>query len=447
MTPLERLHEELENVERALRETLRYDYGPERTREYYDECAARIAEIKKATSGVAPTDRDTISAQLNELSFLATWISLIERSHLGEFSWPFADELRRMAKALFAEKTLKGDRLEPIIHVVAEGHGYRIVYETQVPAASGKRRFVVVAFPRSLKHHVLLHTIFGHELGHTALHTAVAGNVLQADVMAALSGSGPMENEASATAWMNDVNAPQEIKDALARYEARFGQPYVFADSHLQNWLIELICDLFGILLFGPGFLAAHRVILEPMHPNVYGVDLTEPTHPPYAVRHRMLVQIMRLLGWDRTVTNASHDVFHQAETELLKFLLEDPYDPWVTVFDDAQLKIAISGVQSIFATHVDLGYTPMNAKTLVALIDGLAKGYPPVLAEIDPEGKPLLTKIDISQSLYAGWIYWEGRGHLKQSIQPSFHLTNRLCNHALLQQCAINMAINEKVA
>ncbi len=165
MTPLEFLKQEFENVERALRETLRHEYGPAGTAEYYAECVSRLAEINRAIQGIRADDAKTISEYLDELSLLAAWIFLIERSHLGEFSWPFADELRRMATELLSEINLKGEQLKPIIHIVAEGEGYQIVYEPQVPPVSGGRRFVIVAFPRSLKHHVLLHTLFGHEVG------------------------------------------------------------------------------------------------------------------------------------------------------------------------------------------------------------------------------------------------------------------------------------------
>src|SRR5438309_2692884 len=108
MGPLEFLHEEFENVKRALKETLRHDYIPERSKEYYDECGARLAEIKKAILVVAPADVQTIAAIVDELSHLANWISLIERSHLGEFSWPFAEQLDRLARALLAERSMAG---------------------------------------------------------------------------------------------------------------------------------------------------------------------------------------------------------------------------------------------------------------------------------------------------------------------------------------------------
>src|SRR3984893_1043508 len=138
MSPLEFLREEHSNVDRALQETLRYDYGPEQSNEFYVECAARLGRIKKRIEpgGVAESDRQSIAALLSDLGYIATLISLIERSRLGEFSWPFADELRALALILLAERNLFGDTSHPIIHVVADGRGYRIRNEDAVQSAS-----------------------------------------------------------------------------------------------------------------------------------------------------------------------------------------------------------------------------------------------------------------------------------------------------------------------
>lgn len=443
MSPLEFLKEEFENVERALQETLRYDYVPERSKQYYTECAARLDEIRKAIGGIVATDLPKISEQIYELSLLANWISLIERSHLGEFSWPFAEELHRLATSLLFETSMAGKRLNPVIHVVAEGRGYRIIYEPQVPSASGRCRFVVVAFPRSLKHHVLLHAIFGHEVCHTAFHTATAGGVLHRQVVPALTNAGPLLDATAATDWLYHAKAPADVQLALKQYSSTYGWKFELAEEFRQSWLVELMCDLFGLLLFGPGFLAAHRALLQPMHPNPYEIDLLGPTHPPYAVRHRMLVRVMRLVGWDKPITVAADADAYTAENELLKFLLDDTYDPWVTVFDDAQLQTSIAAIQGLFAVQPHVGYRRPNAQSVVALVDRLKRGLPPLLTDLEPDGKPKLQKIDISQVLYAGWIYWTGRSHLTGTVPLDFFLTNRLCDQALLQQRAINIAID----
>ena len=76
MQPKEFLVEEHANVKRALDETLRFDYGPpELTRDYYEECAARLEIIEKEIARVSAAD---VSALLWELSELAKWISYIK---------------------------------------------------------------------------------------------------------------------------------------------------------------------------------------------------------------------------------------------------------------------------------------------------------------------------------------------------------------------------------
>lgn len=446
MTPLEFLKEEFDNVRRALDETLRHDYGPEQSGDYYRECEARLTDINAAISSIAATDAVKIYTYLSQLSYVAIFVSLIERSRLGEFSWPFADELRRIAKALLAEKDLKGDLLNPIIHVVSEGQGYRIYYEAQVPVASSQRRFLVVAFPRSLKHHVLLHALFGHEVGHTALYTTVAGGILQGEVISALIASGPLKDLASMNAWLNSAAAHQDVKNELIAHTTQHGWPFVFTKENRGHWLIELICDLFGVLLFGPAFFAAHRAYLQPLHPNPYAINTAQPTHPPFAIRHKMLVQIMRVTGWDTPITNASDGDVHSAETEMIKFLLDDPYDPWARFFDDAELQRAVAGVRKIFAPHGPLGHTPINSVGLITLIKRLMRGLPPIVADIDQDGAPQLTDVLISQTLYAGWVYWIGRQHLAGAVALDFLTTNRLCDQALLQQRAINYTLSAGV-
>src|ERR1700730_2278688 len=121
MTPHEYLEQQAENVEQALSETLRYDYGPKPTWNYYQECRESLDRIKLAITSTNTTDYAEIEARLDELTSLSVWISLIERSRLGEFSWPFAEALRRMAEELLADTGLSGAKTPPIVHIVADG--------------------------------------------------------------------------------------------------------------------------------------------------------------------------------------------------------------------------------------------------------------------------------------------------------------------------------------
>lgn len=448
MTPLEFLKVEFENVSLTLRETLRHDYGPAQSADYYRECAARLTIIKTNIAALKPADAIKIHGTLNELSYVATFVSLIERSRLGEFSWPFADELRKVAKALLAEVTLGGDPVEPIIHVMSEGEGYKIFYEAQVPPTSSTRRFLVVAFPRPLKHHVLLHTLFGHEVGHTAITATTTATVLQGKVLKALTASSPLKNVTTMNAWLNRADAPNNVKNELAAYTARTRLKFEFNEENRESWLVELICDAFGLLLFGPAFLAAHHAYLLPLEPRPNTINVDESTHPPFSIRHKFLIQLMKSAKWNTPITSLADGNIYLAEKDFLDSLLQDTHDNWAAFFTDAEIDEIVSEIKLLFQSYGSMSYEPASSTAIKALIKRLIRGSPPILDSIDASGKVHLESVRISQTLYAGWAYWAGREHLKLEpnfIPLDFLSVNKLCDYALLQQRAIDLTISAR--
>lgn len=443
MLPGEFLTDELENVKRILQDTLRHEYAPELTQDYFLECEERLNRISRNARKIESAKIDQVRAVkglLSELSDLARWIFFIERSHLGEFSWPFADEVRRIADLLLSTPSVNGST-KPITHFVADGEGYWIFDEGQFSAIEGLNRFIVVAFPRSLKHHVLLHTIFGHELGHAALYTG--GNVsnLQTRLLKELTCSGRLRTADSMRDWLTAGDIPEGLRDHYDASEVPFNPHSV---PHTW-WLIELMCDLFGLLLFGPGFLAAHRTILRPRNPSGYEFELSEPSHPPYAVRHRMLVQAMRRLKWDKPQMSNFDGA---AESLFLRYVLDDDYGPWATVFEDDQIDGALCEISATLGELGSLEYELPTGEVLGVLIKRIVDGIPPLLEEISGDGVPTHRLVPISQILHAGWIAWLGRSELfgSKGAEPPkdfFFLNNRLCDYALLQQKGINPGLN----
>jgi hypothetical protein len=358
------LWEELRNVKMALKETLRYDYGPDPVQDYFVECDRRLARLEADIPLTAPQN---LWQQFEELWSISFWISLIERSRLGEFSWPFAERIREIARPLLAEQNL-GGTVNPIVHFIAEGSVYQIDYEAAVSPATGQS-FAIVAFPRSLKHHVLLHVIFGHELGHAAQNTALNAPILLSEVQEPLTAQGKMADVASITAWLRDNNAPDAIKAQVAT----FGPDPIFSDEALESWLQELICDLFGLLLFGPSFIAAHRAMIRYSERNPYDLG---PTHPPYAVRQRMLVQGMRLLDWHQP-SNALNAQLQDAERRALEYVMDDQYSDWATLFTDDQLRRAIDGVLQCLTARGGFQYERPSAEVLSELLRKLIDKMP----------------------------------------------------------------------
>jgi hypothetical protein len=178
--------------------------------------------------------------------------------------------------------------------------------------------------------------------------------------------------------------------------------------------------------------------LLRPTHRTPYEFDLLEPTHPPYAVRHKMLVRALRLLNWERPVTIPAQGNIHQAEVAALKFITDDPYSAWASFFSDKQLSDAIRGLQNVLRQYGNYQYRQPTSQVLAALIDRLRRRLPPIGADIDGEGNPSFTENNRTHSLLAGWIYWLGQGTLIKQDALSFLEINRLCNQALLQQRGI---------
>ena len=117
MTPQEFLLHECKNVEALLDQTLRHEYGLDGSQDFYDECVTRLKFIEGQISSTADANvLEELGRELNDLSKL---ICRIERSSLGEYSWPFVEELKKMANAICIENSASGKPSK--IYVLADG--------------------------------------------------------------------------------------------------------------------------------------------------------------------------------------------------------------------------------------------------------------------------------------------------------------------------------------
>jgi hypothetical protein len=446
LTPLDFLVEEARSVEQALNETLRHDYGPERSQTYFEECRVRLDTVKRALADYPEMDRGMVAAQMQALSSLGSRVSLIERAHLGEFSWPFATIVEQVADQMFVEASYNEEmhrvELKPIVHVVAEGTDYQIVDDEMPPP--GDRRIIIVAFPRQLKHHVLLHTIFGHELGHIAINAERPGLVMRTSVIPKAT-RGPLQDKVQADAWLRQADAPASVKAALAKDET-----LGFQEQSLVNWRQEIICDLFGLRLFGPAFAAAHRTIIQALCPKDNFFDLESTTHPTYPVRQRVLAQAIEILGWDQPVSTAEDGPLHEAERALIAYITGSVPDAWFQIYTRPEVEALLSALEKLLDSD-RLNYVPPRRDDLCELVRRLSQERPPISQTVDAEGTPQNRDISGTHCLYAGWSYWFGRAaladearkHDAQVLELTFLELNRLCDQALLQQRAIDL-VNE---
>ena len=252
---------ECESIRRVLQETLRYEYGGEGSRDFFEECEIRLNFIKsqiEITATAAHAELQNNAILLIELSNL---IARIERSSMGEYSWPFVDELKEIAFAICTEVTLKDLHTPPKVHVLSDGglDKYMIYPEQKRPSA-GQRRILTIVFPRSLKHFVLLHPVLGHELGHAIWRGSEYEKLLKTIIESTLLSVNTKFNNSNSTAtWLYDSNAPLDTQQLLANFgagginQANFFQNY----ANWGAWVEEITCDLIGISTFGPSFVVS----------------------------------------------------------------------------------------------------------------------------------------------------------------------------------------------
>src|ERR1700677_1983636 len=243
------LKEECRNVLHLLNDTLRHAYSVADGKNFYFEFHTRVAALTRQIDAAAQDDMVTLGLLSERVSGLSELITRIERSHIGEFSWPFAECLRSLAIDLCRREGLPSPDYDPLFFISAEGGllAYSISFEpVGNTALDAKKQIFNIVFPRSLKHNVLLHPILGHEIGHAAY--SVPGDIssrLDSEVLERLLAVGPMRDVASLKQWLIDCHQVQISDDS--------------AQEIYGNWMEEYLCDLFGLLLMGPSFVSAHR--------------------------------------------------------------------------------------------------------------------------------------------------------------------------------------------
>ncbi|CDN88381.1 hypothetical protein [Hydrogenophaga intermedia] len=427
LSPKAFLLQECANVRDVLGETLRYKYGADGSKDFYDECLIRLESTEAGVKGCQEGDHDQLALFSKLLQRLTYLIARIERSSIGEYSWPFVEELKDLAVGICSEATLAHDSTPPLIHVLSQGEfGYSIDPEQSRPSAS-RRKILTIVLPRTLKHFVLLHAILGHEIGHAIYANAKHQQQLKHVRRAHLGKVGNvLESSASTAARMFDQAAPFQVKQYLIRRRMRQDDD-LYRYSDWDAWVEEVLCDLIGLVSFGPSYVAAAWHLLLAMDPT--GMRWG-PNHPPIAWRLNMLLDGASILGMD---TVSSGDSKTDAEArDFWEALKSKRYsDPWCDIIDRASLTDALNEIKLLLDAHPPAAYPPKPDGLLPSLLRDLGHLVPPAGFAVGQDDSLLLQQIDFRHILYAGWIH----GHSADIDQK---ILNRLCEHAIMQQRAV---------
>jgi len=203
-----------------------------------------------------------------------------------------------------------------------------------------------------------------------------------------------------------------------------------FQWANWDSWIEEILCDLVGLVSFGPSFVAAQCNLLPSINLNTYGFG---PRHPSSAWRINLILRGATILGFD-SLPPEGHACRDKIQRFWDKMHLSRKTDSWCDVLTDAQLSDALAGVSQLLHQHTPAGYKHPDADVVWKLVRSLEQGIPPVGFELTAEGVPAYEDRDFREILYAGWI-----ASVQQNAQP-FQILNRLCEHAIMQQSAINI-------
>jgi len=413
------LLEECDNVAGLLRNTLRYAYSSKSIGDVYAECLSRLRLIQSRVRATKASDADKLNELATQLSELGELIGRVERSHIEEFSWPVANALQELAGHVCgaADKSEKNDG--PLFFISAEDElfSYQIATEQDNPGFVVRPLFKII-FPRSLKHFVLLHPILAHEIGHAAYAIPELGAQLEEEVTAVLIHGSPLEDRTEFEKWIK-----------------RSGQSLSAAelDYALLLWPEELFCDLFGLLLGGPSFIAASCTLLQPFAPRK-----VSESHPAGVTRYWMTRQIVEVLDWRRSVAG-SRKGLRQPVARYFKELarLSDQVPQKLRLLRPAQIRKATERLTRVLGGMGNALFEIPNAEHLESMVARLLRARPPVESLVSRTLSVSNSNVDFRSILLAGWLAWYSDE--RDSARLSFLNMNLLCDRGVLQQAAVD--------
>lgn len=415
---------ELRNARSALRDCLRFQYGGERRAEFYSEFLDRIQSLEIDLDQSADEDSETLTSLLSQFSALSRLIARLERSHIGEFAWPFANELGRLASDI----TPTADGKEPPLYFFS-AEGGDSAYKQYAGQMDGERRGREVhhiAFPRTLKHHVLLHAVLGHEIGHAIF--------LDEQVR-------PIANRAYLTLI---ADSPLEDKQSFSEYYSKYiaKDPKALSDKAFRSlatsWAVEVCCDLFGLLCLGPAYVPAYLTILRP---QLHGRVSLSMYHPQVHTRDQALWTLAENLNWPSNEREVLNGLGLPNGGSIFSGLKErsengDGYEP-NQFFKEAAVLDAANLIENEVLSQSGRGaFRHQSSDYTEGLVEQLGRSIPPIMnTSTGPK------HVDFREILYAGWLAWTVFSVRQQNkSDDTFEHLNRLCSHSILQQQGVRI-------
>jgi hypothetical protein len=409
------LHAECLNVDRLLRNTLRYDYSSKSSAEVYLECLARLRIIRDRLSATDEADGNQITELSVQLSELSQLVGRVERSHIEEFSWPFAAALQDLAMSVC--DVTDDESSPPLFFMSADDElfSYQIRTEQNDPGLMARPLFNII-FPRSLKHFVLLHPILAHEVGHAAFAIPELGANLEDKVLQLLRHGSPLNDLAQLAAWAKSAGHQLDMDElTIAAYV----------------WPEELYCDLFGLLMMGPSYIAASSTL----H---LGIHDPSDSHPGSLSRYWMLNEAVKCLGWRAKLAGTSKSLSQPVKAffDSLSIIADTVPEPQ-RLLKARSIHRAVKALKKILGGYPGALFQLPAVSELEAMVNRLLRARPPIESTVSQKLSVSNSHVDFRHILLAGWLAWHSKRRSPDEI--SFLDLNLLCDRGILQQSAVD--------
>lgn len=420
MLPLkEFLREELRNATRLLGEALRFKHRREISDLFYTEISNRLELYSNWLESTPNSDHRRLAAIARFIKSQSELLARIERSHVGEFSWVFTENLESLAREIW--KTLDPAAYpEPLFFICADPElsSYRIYPEQADPNTGHERPIFSIVYPRTLKPHILFHPILGHELGHPIYQVNQIFNEIEKRVSPYLLLNTPLQNDQVFAAFFARLGSTLSANEAAA-YRA--------------SWVEELTCDLIGLLLMGPSFISAHNSLF-PAFGSVTDVGYS---HPVPSFRFDILRQAIDHLGWLKPTATTPTSMSDLLSTFSASAFYDTSQVPSLISGNGPNIPTAISELDNILKSFGGVTYSMASDALILEAFDKLSNKLPPGETVIDvADGQPLVKKYDFRDLIFVAWLYWYMHGNSEGSL--SFYNLSRLCSRSLIQQDAL---------
>lgn len=440
------------NVHRLLEGVLRFEYASHIHEAVFLTLQKRIYLSEKNLEKAELNALEGIAA---DLSAVAEVVALVEKSHVGEFSWAFVDHFVDLAskacKHVPAPSLADGateDNTNATINRVgalnnvhfffssnSSLYNYQVHREIRGNDQGGSKIFNV-QFPRAFKESVLLHGLLAHEIGHTLIDVnkskwmsliddAFKGTPLFLDRDANLGSTDKVTASSAAENWVRSWTKTQT--------EVRLGNVSTITE--------EIFCDIVGLLLIGPTFIFALAQLLWAISP--IGEGKTQlPYYPPFRVRLGTLLAAAKLLGWDQLVDTKAWEKVKPYGYKTVK--------NGDDLFTNDQIESLISSLQK--ALPSDVCFTTPNRKTIEAVKEALIDRLPPGATTIEKRRNSTdqhdvfavnMMEMDFRDVLLAGWevVSTEPPPNSQlatsKSWQEKFQSVNKFCEKGLVNLLA----------